>query len=99
VSSSPTHEREKSVIPRDLLERLVCPETRTRLTMADAALVARLNAAIAARALVNCAGQPIERPIQGGLVRQDGRMLYPVIDDIPSLLADRAIPLDQVDRP
>jgi len=87
------------VIPRDLLERLVCPETRTRLTTADAALVARLNAAIAARTLVNCAGQPIERPIQDGLVREDGRMLYPVIDNIPSLLADRAIPLDQVDRP
>jgi uncharacterized protein YbaR (Trm112 family) len=87
------------VIPSDLLERLVCPETRTRLTTADPVLVERLNVAIAARTLVNCAGQPIERPIQGGLVREDGRMLYPVIDDIPSLLVDRAIPLDQLERP
>jgi uncharacterized protein YbaR (Trm112 family) len=84
------------LIQRELLEILVCPETRTRLAAADAALVDRINAAIAAGRLVNRAGQNVERPIQGGLVREDGRMLYPVIDDIPSLLVDRAIPLDQV---
>ena len=86
------------MIQRELLEILVCPETRTRLAAADAALVDRINAAIAAGRLVNRAGQTVERPIQAGLVREDGRLLYPVIDDIPSLLVDRAIPLDQLNE-
>jgi uncharacterized protein YbaR (Trm112 family) len=86
------------LIQPELLEILVCPETRTRLAAAEASLVERVNAAIAAGRLVNRAGQRVERPIQGGLVREDGRLLYPVIDDIPSLLVDRAIPLDQVNE-
>jgi uncharacterized protein YbaR (Trm112 family) len=86
------------VIDRELLEKLVCPETRMRLAAADAALLARLNAAIAAGRVVNRAGHRVERAIEGGLVREDGQVLYPVIDRIPSLLVDRAIPLAQVNE-
>ncbi len=34
--------------------------------------------------------------IDGGLVREDGRMIYPVIDGIPRLLADEVIDLEQI---
>lgn len=75
---------------------LVCPETRTPLAPADSELVARLNRAIAAGELRNRAGQPVRGPIESGLVRQDGRLLYPIVDGIPVMLIDEAIPLEQL---
>ncbi len=88
--------RGKSVIHPELLEILRCPDDRSRLHEADAGLVARLNQAIAEKRLKNRAGRPVESPLDGGLVRQDGRFVYPIVDGIPVLLVDEAIPLDQV---
>ena len=58
--------------------------------------MARANRAIAAGWLKNRAGEALTKAIEGGLVRQDQTMLYPVIDGIPILLVDEAIPLDQL---
>ena len=55
------------------LAMLRCPNDRSTLAAAEPALVARLNAAIAAGRLRNQAGQRVERPIDGGLVRDGGR--------------------------
>ena len=44
----------------------------------------------------NQAGRPVEQPLAGGLVRTDDALLYPIVDDIPVLLADEAIPLGQL---
>ena len=37
----------------------------------------------------------LERPMEGGVVREDRRRLYPLIDGIPILLADEAIALEE----
>lgn len=74
-----------------LLEILRCPDNRTRLREADAALVDRLNRLVAAGQLANIAGERVERPLDGGLVREAGDRLYPIIDHIPVLLPDEAI--------
>jgi len=84
------------VIDKQLLDILVCPENKTRLRLADEDLVAKLNRAITAGALRNRVGEPVETPLQGGLVREDSTLLYPIVDDIPVLLVDEAIPLDQI---
>lgn len=84
------------MIDKQLLDILACPEDHTPLSMADEGLVARLNQAIAAGKIVNRGGQALNEPIQGGLVRKDGTLLYPIIDDIPVLLVDDAIPLEQL---
>lgn len=85
------------MISKELLELLVCPENRTPLAEADAALVKRLNDAIAAGALNNRGGQRVEQPCDGALVRADGAMAYLVVDGIPVMLVDEAVPLAQLE--
>ena len=79
-----------------LLNMLVCPEDRSPLRPAEPALLERINQAVAAGRWKNRAGQTISAALDAGLVRQDGRLLYPVIDNIPNMLSDEAIPLDQL---
>ena len=80
----------------ELLEILVCPETKEPVHLADAALLDRLNRAIAENRLSTQGGEPVKEQIEAGLVREDGRILYPVRDDIPVMLIDEAIPLEDL---
>lgn len=82
------------MVSKELLEILVCPETRQPLTPAAPDVVARLNAAIAAGQLTNRSGQAVKQKLSGGLVRQDGKVLYAIVDDIPLMLVDESIGLD-----
>jgi uncharacterized protein YbaR (Trm112 family) len=63
------------------------------LRPAETALVEDINRRIAARTLMNLAGDRLERPLDGGLIREQGDRLYPIIDQIPVLLPDEAIDL------
>jgi ubiquinone/menaquinone biosynthesis C-methylase UbiE/uncharacterized protein YbaR (Trm112 family) len=76
-----------------LVEMLCCPETKQSLTLADAILVERLNQQIAAEKLQNRAGEFVKSKLEGGLVRADGKYAYPVLQDVPILLVEDAIPL------
>jgi len=80
------------LVDQSLLDILVCPETKQPLQVADAALLERVNAS-AQKGLTNRGGKPIAVPIEAGLVRKDGAVLYPVRDDIPIMLIDESIPL------
>jgi uncharacterized protein YbaR (Trm112 family) len=82
------------MIDRELLDILVCPETKQPVRLADSELVARINASIAAGGVSNRGGDSVSEAISGGLVRQDGKLLYPIRDDIPIMLIDEAIFLD-----
>ena len=84
------------MIRNELLKILVCPETQSSLSLASSELIATLNVAISRGQLKNKAGQRIDKPIGGGLVRADQTLLYPIVDEIPMMLVDEGIPLDQI---
>ena len=81
------------MIDKELLEILACPENKTPVHLADQALIDKINARIQRGELNNRAGKKVEKPIAGGLVREDGAFLYPIEDEIPIMLIDEAIPL------
>jgi uncharacterized protein YbaR (Trm112 family) len=77
----------------DLLEILVCPETKQPVALASAEILARLRREAEAGRLRNRGGQPVSQPIGEGLVRQDGKILYPIDDGIPVMLIEESIEL------
>ncbi len=79
---------------QELLEILCCPESHQNLAVAEPALVAKLNAQIAAGQLTNRGGAAIREQIDGGFVRADGKVLYPIRGGIPVLLIGEGIPLE-----
>ena len=81
------------MLKEQFIALLRCPETRARLSAAEPGLVARLNLAIAAGTLKNKAGQPVSKSLDGGLIREDGAVVYPIQNDIPILLTDEGIVL------
>ncbi len=82
------------MVNSELLEILVCPETKQPVSVADEETLARVNQAVEEGYLRNQGGERVKDRIQEGLVREDGKVLYPVQDDIPVMLLDEAIRLD-----
>ena len=77
----------------ELVEILVCPETRRPVRAANAAELARVNAGARDGTLRNRSGARVERELSEALMREDGRVLFPVDDGIPSMLIEESIPL------
>lgn len=80
----------------DLLPLLCCPETHQNLRLAEPALLDQLNRQIGAGTLKNRAGQAVTEPLDSGLVRADGKVLYPVRQGIPLMLVNEAIALSSI---
>ena len=78
-------------VSQELLEILVCPETQQPVSMAGGELIQRLNGDIEAGSLRNRGGEPVSAAISEGLVREDGKILYPVEDGIPVMLIEESI--------
>jgi uncharacterized protein YbaR (Trm112 family) len=81
------------MISETLLEIIVCPETKQALKPADAEIVNELNKRISGGILRNRADEKILETMDSGLIREDGKILYPVRQDIPILLIDEGISL------
>ena len=80
------------MIDKDLLEILACPETHQSLAVADAALLARVNALIGTGKALDKGGRPVTEELTEALVRSDGKLLYPIRDGIPVLLIEEGLP-------
>ncbi len=78
-----------------LLEIMCCPETHQPLAKAGVELIDDLNQRIQAGTLVDRVNEKVTEPIDGGLIREDGKILFPIRQDIPVMLIDQGIPLGQ----
>lgn len=80
-------------VSQKLLEILVCPETKQRVSLAADDIIAQINARIDAGDLRNRGGDPVNKPVTEGLLREDGKILYVVDDGIPVMLVEESIEL------
>jgi uncharacterized protein YbaR (Trm112 family) len=80
-------------VSEELLEILVCPETKQPVARASEELLRRLAADVEAGTLRNRGGEKVTRAPSEGLVREDAKVLYPVEDGIPVMLIDESIEL------
>jgi uncharacterized protein YbaR (Trm112 family) len=80
----------------EVLATLCCPEDRSALSLASELLITEINTIIRRGRLRNQAGQVVEHRIEGGLTRAGGDLMYPILQGIPVLVRDEAIPLAQL---
>jgi uncharacterized protein YbaR (Trm112 family) len=81
------------MIDANLLRILCCPETHQSLQIAEPALVESVNQKIQAGQLLNRSGKAVTEKCDGGLLRADGKILYPIRNNIPIMLISEGIPL------
>lgn len=79
------------VLDEKLLAILACPENREAVHLADAEVLERVNARIRAGDARNRGGEEVRQELDAALVREDGKVLYPVRDGIPIMLMDESL--------
>jgi len=77
---------------QDLQQRLRCPATHQQLSALTPSQIATVNDAIAKGALQNDIGADVTEAVEGGLLREDGALFFPIRDGLISLVIDMAIP-------
>jgi uncharacterized protein YbaR (Trm112 family) len=87
------------MIDKELLDIIVCPETKQDLVLAEPALIERINLLIEKGELMSRSKQKVSEKIDGGLIqKEDRKYLYPIRDSIPILLIDESIPLEALNN-
>ena len=81
-------------LDESLLEILCCPETKQAVTLLDADSLHVLNQKIANGEVRNTGGNPVKEPLDGGLIRHDKKVTYPIREMIPIMLVEEGIPID-----
>ncbi len=79
----------------ELVDILVCPETKEKVSLASEDLMYSLNRAIKSRKVVNEKGELVTNILQYGLLRKDGKKLYPVRNLIPLMIVGERISIEQ----
>ena len=83
-------------IDGNLLEILCCPASKTPLVRLPPDRLRKLNTAIAAGEVQYVHGEVVAESLREGLMTEDGRVIYPVVDDIPILLEEKGIGTTQL---
>jgi len=76
-----------------LLDILCCPVTLKPLGELTADQLSQLNAAISEGGVHTRSGDLLEHPLDGALITEDARLVYPVADGVPVLLEEAGIDL------
>ena len=84
-------------ISKDLRDILCCPETKEDVHLISGEKVDIINKAITAGVVKIRGGEVETHSIDSGLLRADGKYLYPIRDDIPIMLIDEAIDMSTIE--
>jgi len=74
-----------------LLEILCCPVSKTPLLILGQEKLAKINNAIEAGEALYIDGKNVTDTISEGLITEDGKVIYTVQDNIPTLLEEQGI--------
>ena len=88
---------DKGMIASDLLAILCCPETKQNIRLLEPRLVEKLNQRIEKGELKTKGGQSVAEKIDGGLLRNDETVVYPIRDQIPIMLIEEGIVVGKSD--
>ena len=79
-----------------LLEILCCPVSKVPLNRLERSRLEKLNQAISAGSVESVRGEKIQAELSEALITDDGKVIYPVQDDIPLLLEEKGIGTTQL---
>ena len=79
-----------------LLTILQCPISKKGLNILKKDQLTKINSAIEGGTLMNHGGILVVEQLDAALITDDGKRIYPVIDDIPVLLEEESISLEQL---
>ena len=82
------------MIKNELLDILCCPESKQSLTQASSELLDKINKDIRDGRIKNRSGIIVKEEIQGLLLREDKKFGYPIREEIPIMLINEALDLD-----
>ena len=82
-------------IDQELLEIICCPDTHQELSLISVRQLGLLNDAQKIGDLIRREGNAVEYNLSGGLIREDGEVVYPIREGIPVLLSEEAIILSE----
>ena len=78
-------------IDGSLLEILCCPVSKTPLIKLPARRLEKLNRAIKAGEVQYVSGESVSSVLREGLITEDSKVIYAVIENIPILLEEKGI--------
>ena len=85
-------------VNKQLLEILCCPKTRVGVKELTAGQIENVNAAIVQKKVKYSDGKAVDKPLQEGLITEDGKIIYRVDEEIPIMLIDMGIPAEQINN-
>lgn len=85
-------------LDKKLLDIICCPVTHSPLAPMQQTQLDQLNALIAQSKIKNRGDELVAEALAEALVTRDGKLAYPVREDIPVLLEDQGIALTQLGR-
>ncbi len=85
-------------LTKDLLDILVCPESKQPVKLADETVVSALNEHILTSKVKNVSGGVVLEKVEDLLIREDGKIGYAVRSGIPIMLVEEGIELSSLSR-
>jgi len=81
---------------KQMYQILCCPETKQKVTELDPRIVSKINGLIAGGKMKNVGGKILSERISTALVREDGKIAYPIRNEIPVMLINEGMKVDNL---